>query len=63
MSNSRLSGLCISIGRNPGPLRARAARKTQEKTQEKIQEKIQAKIQAKTRTSRPGLFDVKRIVT
>jgi thioredoxin reductase len=55
MSNSRLSGLCISIGRNPGPCGPSG--------QEKIQEKIQEKTQEKTRTSRPGLFDVKRIVT
>jgi hypothetical protein len=59
MSNSRLSGLCISIGRNPGPCGPGGQEKTREKTQENTQEKTQEK----TRTSRPGLFVVKRIVT
>jgi hypothetical protein len=43
MSNSRLSGLCISIGRNPGPCGPSGQEKIQKKIQEKTQEKTQEK--------------------
>jgi hypothetical protein len=43
MSNSRLSGLCISLGRNPGPCGPGGQKKIQEKTREKTREKTQEK--------------------